>query len=267
MKAIFATVLILIGTLFGCEQDLFTPDLTELLTVMEISHDGTPSSIVQATQKSWIRPAGKERWHLQDTLTSLQKKAVMVYCQKMGFLNEIRPALKEYDYAVIFGATVSRMEKRIAFLDKVANSGVHFKKVILLSGARPLDPSVETIPEGCKTEGDAMAYLWKKHLLSQKVTWEQFDHPMIDATKRPNTGDTIKRWLASSPATGTCCMISDQPYCLYQQLVTQNLMPKEFKCETIGSAPDLDALNSQAALDTIARCLYESNKFIQKGAA
>ncbi len=53
------------------------------------------------------------------------------------------------------------MKKRIGFLEKIAKSGVQFKQVVLLSGARPLDPEIETIPEGCQTEGEAMAYLWK----------------------------------------------------------------------------------------------------------
>jgi hypothetical protein len=230
---------------------------------MEVEHDGTAQSIVDSTQKKWIRPAGKELWHIEDRLTPSQKKAVMDYCNKIGLFDEVRPLYLDYDYAVVFGATASRIEKRIAFLSHLSDTGTSFKKVVLLSSGRPLDLAVEMMPAGCKTEGEVMAYLWKAHSLSQKVAWEQFDHPMITPQKRPTTGDTIRLWLASSPTPGRCIMISNQPYCLYQQLVTQNVMPKSFTFETVGSAADLTALNPQAALDTIARCLYEANKGYQ----
>ncbi len=249
------------STLF-CSTSLITRDLKELLRVMEVAHDGSPKSIVEETQKAWVRPAGKERWEVKDSLTPIQRKAVIDYCTKAGFFDEIRPLYLDYDYAVVLGAAISRMEKRIGYLEKMSNSGVRFKKVILLSGARPLDPSAESIPKGCKTEGDAMAYLWKANELSKKVAWEHFICPMKTTAegkvRRPGTRDTFSLWLSRAPAPGRCFIVSNQPYCLFHRLVAKNMMPKEFTSEIICSAAEANSQNAQVMLDTIARCLYES---------
>ncbi len=169
------------------------------------------------------------------------------------------PAKKSYDYAVILGSTVGTMKQRIAFLEKIAQSGIQFKQVILLSGARPLDLKIEIAPEGCQTEGEALAYIWKAHPLSKQVPWTHLDCPMITILGgqiRPTTGDTYNLWLASKPEVGSCFMVSNQPYCHYQQLVAEALMPKEFTFETVGSASDPAKANPAVMLDTIARCLY-----------
>ena len=256
MKRLFLSFVLFLGSLCG---SLVNDDLTQLLTVMEVAHDGTLPSIIEATQKTWKRPAGKEIWHIENNLSEIQAKAVMEYCPKNRFFIEIMPTQKTYDYAVILGATVATMKKRIGFLEKIAQSGVQFKQVVLLSGARPLDPKIETFPEGCQTEGEALAYLWKAHPLSKQVPWAHFDCPMImtpDGVRRPNTADTYNLWLASKPKAGSCFMVSNQPYCLYQQLVTKAIMPKEFTFETVGPTSDPSKANPAAMLDTLARSLY-----------
>lgn len=261
MKRFFVSFILYTCALFGTQPSLITPDLKELLKVMEVEQDGTAQSIVKATQKAWLRPVGKERWHIQDNLTPIQKKAVMDYGAKAGFFNEIKPLYFDYDYAVILGATTSRIKKRLDLLVKMSEQGVRFKKVILLSGERPLDPSGESIHEGCKTEGDTLEYLWRANPLSKKVAWKHFKHPMISTPsgiRRPTTIDTYRLWLASNPPPGRILAVSNQPYCLLQQLVAQNIMPKGFTYETVGEAPELSSINAQTLLDTVARCLYES---------
>lgn len=265
MKAVIASFFLFISTLYSAPTNSFVDnDLKQLLQVMEVPHDGTTKSIVEATQKRWIRPAGKERWEVEDTLTESQRDAVMGYCTKKGFFKEIKPAHLNYDYAIILGATVSRMEKRMAYLAKLADAGVQFKQVVLLSGARPLDASVESIPEDCKTENDAMEFLWKAQALSKQVAWKHFAHPMIPIAdgkfRRPSTNDTFHLWLQSSPAPGRCFFVSNQPYCFYQQAVAENLMPKTFVYETVGPPAEASSQNAAVLLDNIARCLYEINK-------
>jgi len=235
-------------------------DLKQLLQVMGVPHDGTLPSMIKETQKTWRRPAGKERWHIENNLSEIQSKAVMDYCSKTRFFTEIMPAKKEYDYAVILGATVAPMKKRIGFLEKIAQSGVRFKQVILLSGARPLDLKIEIAPEGCQTEGEALASLWKASPLRKQVPWTQFNCPMITVlgvpAQRPTTADTFKLWLASKPKPGVCFMVSNQPFCVYQQLIAEAILPKEFAFETVGPAANPDKVKPAGMLDTIARCLY-----------
>jgi hypothetical protein len=254
MKSLFFSFVLLLSSLCG-SPSLVNDDLLQLLKVMEVSNDGTLPSIIEATQKTWIRPAGKEIWHIENNLSETQAKAVMQYCSKNRFFIEIMPTQKSYDYAVILGATVATMKKRIGFLEKTFKSGVQVKQVVLLSGARPLDLKIETAPEGFQTEGEALASLWKAHPLSKQVPWAQFDCPM-EGMRRPNTADTFNLWLASKPKAGSCIMISNQPYCLYQQLVAEAIVPKEFTFETVGAASDPSKANPASMLDTVARCLY-----------
>jgi hypothetical protein len=261
MKGLFFGFVLLLGSLCGSASSSFVnEDLKQLLKVMEVPNDGTLPSMVEATQKRWTRPAGKEIWHIENTLSETQAKAVMEYCTKNRFFTEIMPTHKTYDYAVILGATVATMKKRIAFLEKIAQSGVQFKQVVLLSGARPLDPKIEIFPEECKTEGDTMAYLWKANPLSKQVPWTHFDCPMVTILgaqiRRPNTVDTYRLWLASKPKAGSCFMVSNQPYCLYQQLVAEATLPKELTFETAGPGSEADKQKPEVMLDTIARCLY-----------
>jgi hypothetical protein len=216
VKSLFFGFILLLSSLCG-DPSLVNDDLKQLLTVMEVSNDGTLPSIIEATQKTWKRPAGKEIWNIENNLSEIQAKAVMEYCSKNRFFIEIMPTQKSYDYAVILGATVATMKKRIGFLEKIAQSGIQIKQVVLLSGARPLDPKIETAPEGCQTEGEALACLWKACTLSSKVVSAQFDCPMLER-RRPTTADTYNLWLASKPKAGSCIMLSNQPYCLYQQL-------------------------------------------------
>lgn len=117
MKKLFLSFILLLSSLSG---SLVNDDLKQLLTVMEIPNDGTLPSIIKATQKTWKRPVGKERWHIENNHSEIQAKAVMEYCIKNRFFTEIMPTQKNYDYAVILGSTVATMEKRIDFLEKIA---------------------------------------------------------------------------------------------------------------------------------------------------
>lgn len=265
MKALIASFFLFITTLCNASApSFFDHDLNQLLEVMAIPHDGTPKSIVEATQKKWIRPAGKELWEIKDTLSASQRDAVMDFCAKKGFFKEIKPAHLNYEYAIVLGATVATIKKRLAYFAKLADSGVKFKQVVLLSGERPLDPSIETIPEGCKTESDVMEFLWKTQALSKQVPWKHFACPMVALTegkfKRPSYIDTLNLWLQSSPAPGRCFSISSQPYCFYQQTVAENVLPKTFIYETVGPPADASIQKAPIMLDTIARCLFELNK-------
>jgi hypothetical protein len=258
MKAIFLSFVLLISSL--CASVSLNDDLRQLLKVMEVPHDNTLPSIVEATQKRWIRPAGKERWEIENTLSTVQAQAIVEFCTRNHFFSEIKPAHQNYDYAVILGAAVCVMEKRIAFLEKIADSGVKFKQIVLLSGARPLDPKVDRAIEGCQTEGDAMDYLWRAHPLSKQTSWKHFIRHMIPIsegkTRRPNTADTFLLWKASQPQAGSCLMISSQPYCFSQQLIAEACLPGEFTFETVGPAFNASKQNPTVMLDTLARCLF-----------
>lgn len=231
--------------------------LLKLLDVMNVPHDGTLSSIVAETQKYWIRPAGKERWEIEGELEN--KTEVMELASELGFIHEIYPLKQEYDYCLLFGATVARMEKRLNYAVKLWNKGVRFKKIVFLTGARPLDPAADQLTDICKTEAEAADYIWKHADLPEEfselpVTFVEAQMlSTLSGFKRPTTADTINAWVCLEPTPGTCLGISNQPFCLYQEVVADSCLPKAFEFEVVGEGVSPDRLSGPVLLDTIAR--------------
>jgi hypothetical protein len=239
--------------------------LLKLLDMMEVKHEGTLASIVAETQKQWIRPAGKERWQVEGDFSADAKAEIFPLASKLGFIEELKPAAKKYDYCLLLGATVGRMEKRINYFVKMWNEGVRFSQIVFFTGARSLDPTVDRLTTVCKTETEAAHYLWDHAELPEgmkKMRITFVDVPMIstkEGLRRPTTEDTVGAWLAANPRPGNCLAISNQPYCLYQGAVLQTYLPEEFSCEVVGERANLDCLNGRVLLDTIARWLYQLN--------
>ncbi len=228
------------------------PDpLLQLLELMEVPHDGTPSSIVQETQKRWIRPAGKERWEMAD-LTLEKKEKVLQLADQMGFIQEIRPTKQEYDYVLLLGATVFRMQARLEHMAQLWKEGIRFNKVVILTGMRPLDPKAEDLI--AKTESEAAHILWDRCELNFLPV--SFVEVPMNGSIRPTTQDTIIRWMEEFPEPGSSLFISNQPYCHYQGAIVDLVLPDKFEHETVGNSADPTSLNGAVVLDTIARWLY-----------
>ncbi len=235
--------------------------LLDLLEAMEVSHDGTLSSIVEATQKKWIRPAGKERWEIAD-LSAKEREKVIFHAERLGFFQERWPERKEYEYVLLLGATVFRMQKRIETMIRLWESGVRFHQIVILTGDRKLDPRVEALTEICETESEAAKALWKLAPIPDDMAAVPvifIASPMIETggiKRRPATGDTISSWLSTHPKEGSCLFISNQPYCLYQDAVVRKMMPKGYFIETVGDEAEGSRQSAAVILDTIARWLY-----------
>jgi len=257
ISKIISSFLLVTCSLWG---EVVNEPLLKLLDVMDVPHDGTLSSIVAQTQKCWIRPAGKERWEIEGELT--EKSEVIPLAAELGFIHEIYPLEKEYDYCLLFGATVARMEKRLNYAIKLWNEGVRFKEIVFLTGFRPLDPAADRLTDICKTEAEATHYIWEHADLPEgfselPITFVEV--PMLSTpsgVRRPATADTVDAWMALDPVPGTCLGISNQPYCLYQEAVIAAYLPEEFEFEVVGEAANPDRLQGPVLLDTIARWLW-----------
>lgn len=264
----YRLLLVLLLPIVGWCEEVISQPLLDLLKQMEVSHNGTLSSIVQATQKQWLRPAGKERWHI-DELSTDKREVILSYAEKLGFIQECLPLKKHYDYAHILGGATPRMEKRISYLVSLYEKGVRFDHIFLLTGARPLDPAVDTLLDGCKTESDAGHVLWQSAKMPEemrKIPVTFVDTPMIKTEKgerRPTTNDTILAWMALNPKPGTSLFISNQPYVRWQGAAVRAYLPAD-QVETVGEGAKLTVQNSAIILDTIARWLYSEN-CIQEG--
>ncbi len=268
-----------------------TRALLELLQECDISHDGTLADIVAKTQASWIRKAGSERWDIEQKKAGNSKKIVSLL-QELGCVQATYPTKKHYDTVIIFGGTFGNMLKRFAYAYSLLQNGtITAKQIVFLVGQRPTNQAVEShekiraatdqfrmiLPlrigygSGIQsaTETDLAKRLCEQLLLPNGFPPITFiDTPMqgtAQAPRRPQTADTIVRWLTTESPEGTYLFISSNPHVWYQHAVAervvsqhQDLVPSTFNFETIGPAADPDE-NIGIYLDAIARWLYEAN--------
>lgn len=256
--------------------------LLKILAITGINHDGTLPSIVEATQKQWLRSAACERWEMGDQFEELRAQLVPLFMQ-LGMLDEIRPTKSEYDYVVVLGDTASEFRTRLASALRFYQKGVRFGKLVIHVGARPLDPEMESkavlidrnnleLPiradwqepiELPKTEAEMARMIFDQAQLpagfDEHVKVEIVDAPMqknIDGSlRRPNTGDVARLWLSGGVKPGSILAVSYQPYVMYQDAVLKAILPRTFTVETVGTAA-LIPLRMGEILDTLARWLY-----------
>lgn len=274
---------------------LFTKDLgpheslDALLRLFEISHDNTLESIVNGTQKNWLRKPGKERWEVISSYSPQTHAVILKECSTLGMIDEIKPQRKDYAYAIILGGTVETTRKRFAHVLELIKQGCSFDSIVFICGQRPLNKDIEsddtlvtytnsplpannnwqrpaTLPQ---TETEMTLMIIDQTLLPStlKEKIRVIDTPCKTGPQgnllRPTTGDTFASWLATLPQPGTALVISSQPYVGYQDAVARTFLPKEFTCETIGKS-DEDDYSDGVLLDTLARWLYQTKQLASK---
>ena len=261
-----------------------TKALLSLLDLLQIKHDGTLKTIVEQTQKAWLRKPGQERWDLEERYENLKDNIISLLGQ-LNLLDEILPTQLYYDYAIMLGASVGRVRSRLSYLLEQWQKGVRFDTLVVLSGERPLHEELECeailldtssypfAKKGWKFKGalptneiEMMKFVLDQTELPQgfeKVTIVFISVPMLEGPdgmqRRPTTKDTNLKWLDEKPKAGTGLAISNQPYVQYQDAVLKAVMPNEFIIETVGYA-DTDTTNITVHLDNLARILYQEEQ-------
>lgn len=255
MKKVLLLLALKFSFLAGAVE--ITQPLLELLEVTGIEHQGTYESILQETQKKWLRPSGKERWEISD-LEDKTNQQIFPLADQLGFVSEVVPHSNGYLYAALLGGTFGRMEKRLDFLIQLWNQGIRFKNLIFLTGQRPLDPTIEPVFEGCRDESEAAHYIWANHLVPEEMRNipVQFVEVPMKEGKRPIRKDTYIAWLSTHPQPGSILLISNQPYCPFDQTIAVSSLPQSFSIETVGVAIDEKEKNGAVLLDSIARWIF-----------
>ncbi len=255
-----------------CASNLATsPEPQELLEITGIHCDASLPEIVEATQKAWVRPFGKERWEIEEALDAPMQSRIVQICDKMGFFAEKAPKEPKYRYCCILGATLPRIQTRIEYAILLWNRGVRFEEVVLFSGDRPLDPRadqialLETLPDnemdGIKAVYDAMDLpTGFRDLPITQVRTPKVQDPR--GLRRPAAMDTVSHWLTLAPEPGSALFISNQPYVHYFGAVTRFILPETIQCECVGYHVDTSFYQNKASLllDTMAWWLYYEEK-------
>lgn len=245
--------------------------LNQLFTILNINlPNNDDKTIIETAKESWGRKEGVERWQMKEvTVSEDGKQKVIDILKTMGFINEIEPKHQHYDHVLILGATAPRMEKRLNYFISLIHKKkiMSFNELAFLVGARPLNTGSDQITvlknkmadAGLETnhlimtESGAAATLWaiasqdkSKPLpdILKKIVPEFVNTPMKPPAEgsgepqRPNTEDTLKRWLESKLQKASTAekkpkvlAISNQPHALYQLEVVKRELEKYFEVD------------------------------------
>lgn len=253
--------------------------LAALMDEVGIPHSCSLESLIAATQQ-WRRKPGEERWEMQDMpLTPDQHEAVMNHLKTLNLVQELLPSSTNYEYALVLGATVPGMKRRLNHLSRLWLEGIRFNKIVFLVGQRPLKKGIDNIDgllantighqaQGksahdarpiTETEGAVQLFATMELPVEmKKLPVEFIDPPRVwkrSHWQRANTRDTLIEWLKTSPAPGRTLVISDQPHAHYQLEVVKQELPEAFQPELTAQTADKQT-RIILYLDALALWLY-----------
>ena len=241
------------------EDGHLIPPLVEIAKLYEIDPPDQLAPFVKFSQKHWIQ--GKEQWEFPKEENA---PAILQLLQHLGCIDQVGAQEKQYNYALILGATEKIMKDRISFLISEWEKGVRFSHVVLLSGKRPLDRAIEPMADSFRTEAALLTYLWQVMIPDEmrSIPFSVVNSAMKSNGKGPTTVDTLIDWLKKRPTPGHCLAISSQPFIGYEHSILQILCPT-FTVETIGPQRE-EPLAFALSLDTLAKWMYQENLRINK---
>lgn len=258
--------------------------LHELFKALNIDIPPTLEAMNTYAQKNWLRKPGEERWQMGTSEYQAMAIKLEPVLKKIGVLDEVFPSRINTDYAIVLGAAVFRMRVRMQHLMHLVDTGKLIpKKIVVLTGDRPLDPNIEGekelldarfICKGWKcleklpsNESEAAQFVWKQLSKSRKVEQVPIQFvptPMIqkgDKCVRPTAPDIIETWMRMSPELGHIVAISNNPYVLFQNksmkapLIKAGWFEGGGTLESVGAA-STEKSNISVQLDNVARYMY-----------
>lgn len=207
------------------EQGELVPAARGILEMYQISPEQAEECFIQAD---------KERWEFSSQNSPDPEKLQELFVE-LGCIERVAATKMHYDYVLILGALESRMRLRVEHLFWEWQRGVRFDTIVLLSGARDLNPDLEKFPEGMQSELELLRYILDTHPLKpliRDIPIIEIDAPKIPPKMRPTTISTTFEWFITWPIPGSCLAISNQPYVGYQEAVLRKILP--FEIEAVG---------------------------------
>jgi len=271
----------LITTLSQARDQNFFSKLDQIQTLLNIPHKNTPESMTQASS-AWRRKPGVERWEMPEVNVSAETKVkVLQILTSLGLVHELKPDKQNYDYVLLLGATIPRMQRRLNQVNRLWTEGVTSNQILFLTGERPLIQNIDHVDELVKqatggnisesarplteTEGAKMIWVTSTIPKSLRNTDCRFiTSPRIwtdNQWQRPNTRNTLQQWMKSNPPAGSVLIISDQPHAAYQQIVVQSELPNSFSTTLAAEAADI---HTPLAIYLDALALWLHNMVSQK---
>lgn len=281
--------IILLVSLQVCFSYAGRPHFHSVFDALGIKVENTVEAMNQYAQDNFLRKPGEERWQMAQSQYEKKRHKLIPALKGLWLYQKVAPRVgAKYDYAVVLGATVPSMRKRLYFLQEAFEKyNITFGSVVFLVGQRPLSPDVESkdilfcAKDGLirkdwvksselevETETDGAKLAWDQVISNsklKKIPVIFVDTPMLADGKRPTTGDTVKAWMSLGVKPGTMIAVSSNPHVPYQEMVLRNLL-EEYdwfkrggKLKTVGPSTD-KASQVGEMLDAFARYLFEYKK-------
>jgi len=257
-----------------------TGPLLQLLSLTEVTHDGTLDGIHRATQENW-RQHGKHSGDIVDRFPGLLGQVTPIF-DSLGYTGEQSAPRDRYDIAIVFGAYILAVRKRFAMLKRLWDDGLRFDQLVLLGSARKahpekeslakvnsaegglqLDPQWENLEEVPPTEAKLMeTVLWQSRLPEEwRDNFLVVETPLrTDRPEKPDPSgeDTIEYWLNQhDDGANSALGVYSQPQVRHMEMVTRRLLlPRGIEIDLVGYAAP-PSTNVSQVLDTVAKVIHE----------
>lgn len=240
--------------------------IRHIFSIIGLPSPASAGLLNDIAQQHLLRKPNQEIWEVDHRFEDKREQLLPLFAD-LNFITEIPPVPGHYTYAIIHGSLRYDVQRLTEYLTKISQAGtVAYDSVVLLSSARPLDPSKEDVTLG-STESEMMQTLYERSQLAA------YPYILVNAPLhpggRPTTDDTVRAWLYpqkfqqshSAPMPGKCLSISEQPFIQRQEKVLQMLLPRNFSVAAAGPASE-ENYPVAVYLDTLARTLYEELQFL-----
>ncbi len=250
--------------------------IMNLLEQTGVSCERTMDGVVQATQESWLRKPGKERWEMEkrdDVSLDALREQIKLFVDTIDATGHE----KKYTYLIILGALFSSMQGRLQTAMRLIDEcGVKVDEIVYLVGQRP-----------CYKDQGENEEVFKAHAGTDEIrkvpndeaSMAQFLHeyakksegfaalpvlyvsaPMKEVAGkqvRPTTQDTVECFVQQvKKDRASCLVVSSQPFVLYQDSVLKTYLPASWSVCTVGDHSSR-ADDVAVVLDSVARYLYQ----------
>lgn len=263
--------------------NMFTKqELSTILNITDIKHNGSIESIVKATQNlktGWIRTG--ERWEHKTKFNNFKQNLLIFHLlKKLNYTDEIKPSKTNYDTAILLGATAPTVTLRLKYMSKCwSEYNIRWKQIVVLSSDRALATSYKVKENKIinilnNTAGKApieiemMKYVYNtsklpKSLSKIPVIWINAKTPK--GKQRTSTSDSVKVWVkAYQVSVGKNILVfSNNPYIGYQNKTLETyLKSKKVLIETVGPKASNNSIDNY--LDALARELYQTQILLKQ---
>ena len=263
--------------------------LIKLFDATKIEYEKTATGMNKVAQSNFLRKDNEERWQIQSDKWEKDREIIVPILDDLGMTKCVRPTKQEYNHVIIFGAKVDRMRLRLEQLISHFKEDLKFEKIYFLVGQRELDSKNENEdvlynpnkslvlfkkgwqrPENKpQTEAQAAEMIWNQTEMPEElekkcvefISVSMITNTETGETRRPNTEDTVKKWLSNVSKLENVMAVSNQPFVLYQHetlvgaISRAGRLSDDVTIETVGKEAKIDTQIS-VHLDNVARTLY-----------